>query len=303
VALPVVRLQGIYVVLVTFAFSQLILQVVISQSAFTGGTQGLVRVPTLALPGYNFLRDFKLGYYYVALGLLVFTTVCLRAIVRSDFGISIRALRDNEDYGVARGIPIAWQRLKVLVASAVFAGLAGGFYAVYLRVASPEVFSFATSSLILSMVLVGGVATIYGPILAALVLTLASEALANIDGLAEGRFMLIAAAMILCLRFLPSGEIYRLTLAPPQDLRWALVDVLSGIPQHLRLARRQRTQGKDQTGGQCGDHAPQHDGPPVRIATIPAAAPSRAERSIFKRSMSPAKAGMGTGSRKENARR
>jgi branched-chain amino acid transport system permease protein len=205
VALPVVRLQGIYVVLVTFAFSQLILQVVISQSAFTGGTQGLVRVPTLALPGYNFLRDFKLGYYYVALGLLVFTTVCLRAIVRSDFGISIRALRDNEDYGVARGIPIAWQRLKVLVASAVFAGLAGGFYAVYLRVASPEVFSFATSSLILSMVLVGGVATIYGPILAALVLTLASEALANIDGLAEGRFMLIAAAMILCLRFLPSG--------------------------------------------------------------------------------------------------
>ncbi len=207
VALPVVRLQGIYVVLVTFAFSQLILQLVISQSDLTGGTQGLVRVPTLELQGYNFLRDYKLGYYYVALGLLVITTICLRALVRSDFGISIQALRDNEDYGVARGIPIAWQRLKVLVVSAFFAGIAGGFYAVYLRVASPEVFSFATSSLVLSMVLVGGVSTIYGPILAAVVLTIASEALANVDGLAEGRFMLVAVAMIVGLRFLPGGLI------------------------------------------------------------------------------------------------
>jgi branched-chain amino acid transport system permease protein len=205
VALPVVRLQGIYVVLVTFAFSQLILQLVISQSDVTGGTQGLVRVPTLQLPGYNFLRDSKFGYYYVALALLVFTTVCLRKLVRSDFGISIQALRDNEDYAAARGIPIAWQRLKVLTLSAFFAGLAGGFYAVYLRVASPEVFSFATSSLILSMVLVGGVSSIYGPILAAVVLTIGSELLANIDGLAEGRFMLVAVAMIAALRFLPGG--------------------------------------------------------------------------------------------------
>lgn len=207
VALPVVRLQGIYVVLVTFAFSQLILQIVISQSDFTGGTQGLVRVPTLELPGYNFLRDYKLGYYYVALCLLVGTVVCLRMLVRSDFGVSIRAMRDNEDYAVARGIPMALQRLKVLVASAFFAGIAGGFYAVYLRVASPEVFGFATSSLVLSMVLVGGVGTIWGPVLAAVVLTVGSEALANVPGLAEGRFMLVAVAMIVGLRFLPGGLI------------------------------------------------------------------------------------------------
>jgi branched-chain amino acid transport system permease protein len=207
VALPVVRLQGIYVVLVTFAFSQLILQVVISQSDVTGGTQGLVRVPTLEFPGYSFLRDFKFGYYYVGLALLTLTVVALRLVVRSDLGLSIQALRDNEDYAVARGIPLALQRLKVLVISAFFAGVAGGFYAVYLRVASPEVFSFATSSLILSMVLVGGVGTVYGPVTAAVVLTLGSEALAHVPGLAEGRFMLVAAAMILALRFLPGGLI------------------------------------------------------------------------------------------------
>lgn len=205
IALPVVRLQGIYVVLVTFAFSQLILQLVISQSDVTGGTQGLVRVPTIELFGYNFVRDYKFGYYYVAFVMMVVAVACLRRIARSDFGLSIVAMRDNEDYAASRGIPIALQRLKVLVASAFFAGIAGGFFAIYLRVASPEVFSFATSSLILSMVLVGGTSTIYGPVLAALVLTFVSEGLANVEGLAEGRFILIAVAMIVVLVFLPKG--------------------------------------------------------------------------------------------------
>ena len=205
IALPVVRLQGVYVVLVTFAFSQLILQLVISQSQFTGGTQGMVRVPTLRLPGYNFLRDYKFGYYYVAFALLVLTTICLRRIVRSDFGLSLKALRDNEDYVVSRGIPVGLQRLKVLVASAFFTGIAGGFYVVYLRVASPEVFDFSTASLVLSMVLVGGTSSIYGSIFAALGLTFISEGLANINGLGEGRFMLVAVAMVIVLLFLPKG--------------------------------------------------------------------------------------------------
>lgn len=205
VALPVIRLQSVYVVLVTFAFSQLVLQVIISQSEFTGGTQGLVRVPTIELFGYNFLRDGKLGYYYVAFGLLVATVVCLRWLVRSDFGLSIVALRDNEDYGKARGIPVALQRLKVLVISAFFAGVAGGFYVNYLRVASPEVFGFSTMTLVLSIVLVGGTASIYGPVAAALALTFVSEGLANVEGLAEGRFILIAVAMVAVLVFLPKG--------------------------------------------------------------------------------------------------
>jgi branched-chain amino acid transport system permease protein len=205
VALPVVRLQGVYVVLVTFAFSQLVLQLVISQSDVTGGTQGLIRVPTIELFGYNFLRDFKFGYYYVAFAMMVISVACLRRLARSDFGLSIVAMRDNEDYAASRGIPIALQRLKVLMASAFFAGVAGGFFVIYLRVASPEVFSFSTSSLVLSMVLVGGTSTIYGPAIAALALTFLSEGLANFEDLAEARFLLIAAAMIMVLVFLPKG--------------------------------------------------------------------------------------------------
>lgn len=205
IALPVVRLQGVYVVLVTFAFSQLVFQLVISQSQLTGGTLGLVSVPTFRLADHNFLRDYKLGYYYVAFALLVATTASLRLLVRSNFGLSIKAVRDSEDYAVSRGIPVARQRLKALVASAFFAGLGGGFNVIYLRVASPQIFDFSTSSLVLSMLLVGGTSTIYGPIFAALLLTFLSEGLAGINDFAEGRFMLVAVAMVLVLLFSPKG--------------------------------------------------------------------------------------------------
>jgi branched-chain amino acid transport system permease protein len=205
IAAPVARLKGIYVVLVTFAVSQLAMQIVLSQSEVTGGANGIVRVPALEIGDYRFVRDFKLGYYYVALGLLVASTAFLLVLTRSPFGKSLRALRDNEDYARARGIAVARQRTLALVASAVFTGIAGGFYAIYLRVASPEVFGFGTLSLALSMVLVGGIGSVWGSILAALALTFATESLAGIRGMEEARFLIVALAMIAVLRIAPGG--------------------------------------------------------------------------------------------------
>ena len=205
VSLPVARLKGIYVVLVTFGFSQLLLQLILSQSQITGGAGGMVRLPGLEIGDYNFVRDFKFGYYYVALGILVVSTLYLLWLTASPFGKSLLAVRDNEDYARARGISIARQRVLALVASAVFPGIIGGFFAIYLRVAAPEVLSFGTMSLALSMVLIGGAGTITGPIIAALVVTFATEALAGIRGMEEARFILVAIGMILILRFAPGG--------------------------------------------------------------------------------------------------
>ncbi|MDU9005305.1 branched-chain amino acid ABC transporter permease [Sedimentitalea todarodis] len=205
VALPVARLKGIYVVLVTFGFSQLVLQLILSQSQITGGAGGMVRIPGLEIGDYRFIRDFKFGYYYVALGLLTISTLYLLWLTRSPFGKSLLAVRDNEDYAQARGISIARQRVLALVASAVFPGIAGGFFAIYLRVAAPEVLSFGTLSLALSMVLIGGTTTIIGPIIAALALTFATEAMAGFRGMEEARFIIVAIGMILVLRFVPGG--------------------------------------------------------------------------------------------------
>ncbi|WP_136659564.1 branched-chain amino acid ABC transporter permease [Nitratireductor sp. XY-223] len=205
IAAPVARLKGIYVVLVTFAFGQLVMQLVLSQAQITGGAEGMVRIPYLRLGDYSFIKDYKLGYYYAALFLLVASTLFLLAVVRSPFGKSLKAVRDAEDYAAARGISISRQRITVLVLSAIFTGIAGGFYAIYLRVASPDVFGFGTLSLALSMVLIGGTGTVYGPIVAALALTFATEALAGIRGLEEARFIVIALAMIVVLRIAPGG--------------------------------------------------------------------------------------------------
>lgn len=205
IAAPVARLQGIYVVLVTFAFGQLCLQLVLSQSQITGGAEGMVRIPYLQIGDYRFIRDYNLSYYYVALGLLGLSTAFLLTLVHSPFGKSLRAVRDNPDYAASRGISVARQRTLALMLSAIFTGVAGGFYAIYLRVASPDVFGFATLSLALSMVLIGGVGSILGPIFAAIALTFINETMAGIRGMEDARFIVVAVAMILVLRLLPGG--------------------------------------------------------------------------------------------------
>jgi branched-chain amino acid transport system permease protein len=89
ISLPVIRLRGIYVVLVTFAFGQLVQQIVLSQADITGGSQGMVMVPALHLGGYNFARDQKLAYCYAAIALLAVSVVSLRWLMASPLGARI----------------------------------------------------------------------------------------------------------------------------------------------------------------------------------------------------------------------
>lgn len=179
VTIPILRLKGIYIILVTFGFAQLVMQVILSQSQITGGTQGIVRIPGLYVFDHNMVRDGKFAYFYIALGLLIASTVFLRAFVRSRIGAGIVALRDNEDYAISRGISIVRQRMITLAASAFFTGVAGAFYAAYQRNASIDVFGASLATIILSMVLLGGTSTIYGAIIASFVLTVFAEFMAD----------------------------------------------------------------------------------------------------------------------------
>lgn len=94
--LPVLRLDGMYVILVTIAFSQILYQIIISQSQITGGTAGMVTLPMLSVDGYRFVKHGKLGYYYAALILLVLCVGAIYLITRSSLGRAILALRDNK---------------------------------------------------------------------------------------------------------------------------------------------------------------------------------------------------------------
>jgi branched-chain amino acid transport system permease protein len=201
VSIPAIRLRGIYVALITFAFSQLAVLIIVSQHTITGGLQGLVAVPGLSLGDLRF-RDSRVAYFYLCGFLLLLSTLFLRRLVNSDFGLSLIALRDFEEYAVSRGVPLARQRFLSFVYSAFFTGAAGAIFTHYLVVASPEFFGFSFSTLFLSMLLVGGTATIYGPIVAGIVLTYLSELLSSLGPV---RFMVVAVLIILTMRFFPQG--------------------------------------------------------------------------------------------------
>lgn len=213
VYLPVSRLRGIYVALITFAFASLALRFILTARQLTGGQAGFTQLPPLRI-GDVALVGGSPGSIYLAGGLLVITIAVLRAFVRSDHGTALVALRDGELYAISRGVSVRRTRLFAFVMSAVFTGAAGAVYTHYLGALTPGVFDFSLSTLLLSMVLVGGAATIYGPAAAALVLGVAVEWLGPIGPI---RFIIVAVLVLLTVILLPSGvwgAIGRLRRAP-----------------------------------------------------------------------------------------
>lgn len=213
VCLPVLRLKGIYVILVTFGFSQLCLQFVLNQRGLTGGNFGLVSIPPLRIAGYSFRSDGNIGYYYLTLALLAASVFAVSRLMQSPAGWRIVALRDNETYAISRGIRLSQVRLLAFAVSAVFAGVTGAVYALYVRSASPDLFGFPFLTIMLSIILLGGIGTVWGPVVGALVFCLFSEAMTP---LGPGRHLVTAVMIVLVLRFFPAG--------------------LAGIPDTLRAA-------------------------------------------------------------------
>lgn len=202
ITLPLLRVKGIYVCLVTTAFARLCQHLVLALGDYTGGSFGMVMIPHIKIFGYSFAQNDKMAYYYLVLLLLIGNTFFLRSIVKSKLGLGIIALRDFEDLASARGVNVSRIRILTFAASAVFTGAAGAIYAFYLNSVSVELFGFGYITTILSMILLGGTATIYGPIIGAFVMTFVSEYMVS---LGPWRFIIIAVMIILIITFYPDG--------------------------------------------------------------------------------------------------
>jgi branched-chain amino acid transport system permease protein len=202
IALPMLRIKGLYVCLITFAFSQILYYFILSQRSLTGGSSGLTLIPYIRFGYYSFAENNKIAYYFLALLLLIISTFFLTRLVKSNFGLSIVALKDYEEYAISRGVKFGRQLILSFAASSLFTGVAGAIMAFYLTSLSPEMFGFSTLTTVLIMVLVGGSSTIYGPIIGALILTIVSEFLIQI---APWRYVIIGSLIIFILRFCPDG--------------------------------------------------------------------------------------------------
>lgn len=168
-----VRTRGVYFLMLTLAFAQLLFSLAVTWEPVTGGSNGL-SVPTSTLPG---LRLTGVTLYYYTLVVTGLAYVALRAVTRSPFGHSLVAIRENEARARSVGYSTFGYKLAAYTLAGAFGGLAGGLFTQFNRFIAPSNVAFEISALVLIMVIVGGRGTLYGPVIGAGVLLLVREEL------------------------------------------------------------------------------------------------------------------------------
>jgi branched-chain amino acid transport system permease protein len=192
----VVRLSGVYLAMLTLAFAQIVWSITFQWVALTGGDNGILGVWPSAW------ASSKIAFYYLSLVLCVAGALLLRRIIYAPFGYALRAGRDSPLRAEAIGIGVMRVQWAAFTLAAIFAGLAGGLFAFSKGSVFPTYVSISRSVDALMMVLLGGVQTLSGPIIGAVVYAGLHEQLTRLTDL--WRLVLGAAIIALVLAF-PQG--------------------------------------------------------------------------------------------------
>lgn len=196
----VLRLQGVYFVLVTFAFGELLRLVLLEFGDITGGANGITNIPVPAIAGFVFAD--KAAFYALAavaaLGVLGF----FRWFYASPAGEAVDAVGENPALAESSGIGVRRTQLFAFTLASVFAGLGGALMAHYVGYISPESFNMHLSVALIIMMVVGGRRYLLGGLVGAVVMTPLPELF---RGAVESQDILYGVALILMLRFLPQG--------------------------------------------------------------------------------------------------
>lgn len=210
IGLPILRIRSMpHVAIVTLGFAEIVRITLSNLTEITRGELGLWGIPafdSFNLPGLGqvvFSPAHKVPYYYLAFALLLLSVAAITLLMRSKTGLSLIAMRDGEDAAESLGINLTRQKLKVFVVSSFLVGVAGAFYAHYISILTPAaVGGVDLMILIIAMVLVGGLGTLSGPLVGALVLTILVEFLRDLDTF---RMLVYGAIIIFSVMFLPKG--------------------------------------------------------------------------------------------------
>lgn len=201
IALPCLRLKGIFVALVTFALHLVITPFIMYAEPLTLGTIGF-SVPTFQIGGYVFNFFEMVPYYYVGLGLLLGLGYLIYRILRSPLGLALMALRDAEPFAKSLGVSDYKHKLIVFAISSFIAGVAGAFYAHYLTFMSPGVLGLEHFLMVLIMVMLGGLGRFPGAIIGAFVITAINESLRPTGTL---RYVILGTIIVVSMIYMPRG--------------------------------------------------------------------------------------------------
>ena len=199
VARPIFKLKGHYLAMATLGLGIIINIVVRTEARWTGGPDGM-SVPPMSLAGFEISGD-KHWYWIVAILLSVSVWASLN-LIDSPFGRALRALHGSEVASKVVGVDVVRYKVAIFVLSAVFASIMGSVTAHYVGFVTPNLADFFHSIELVTMVVVGGMASVYGSVVGAVLLTALPQALTSFEGWETVAFGTI---LMLCMIFLPKG--------------------------------------------------------------------------------------------------
>jgi branched-chain amino acid transport system permease protein len=199
VARPIFKLKGHYLAMATLGLGIIINIVVRTEAAWTGGPDGM-SVPPMSLAGFEISGD-KHWYWIVAILLSVSVWASLN-LIDSPFGRALRALHGSEVASKVVGVDVVRYKVAIFVLSAVFASIMGSVTAHYVGFVTPNLADFFHSIELVTMVVIGGMASVYGSVVGAVLLTALPQALTSFEGWETVAFGTI---LMLCMIFLPKG--------------------------------------------------------------------------------------------------
>lgn len=251
IGIPALRLRGDYLAIITLGFGMIIVNL-INNLPFCG-QQGLAQgsaSSSLYATGLGFSNDEKMRYLWVAALAIILCMTCMFMFVRSKYGRSIRAIRDNEIAAAASGINVSYYKMLTFTVSAFFAGITGALYACCNAALSTTSFAFTNGSILNSvfivvMVVVGGMGSLTGSVIAAVVLFLLNYTIKNgawvsaLPALLQNVFtypmLVYSIALVIVIMFRPRGIMGSKEFALCDIPRW---------PAKLRAWRTARSEGR-----------------------------------------------------------
>ncbi|HTV30048.1 MAG TPA: branched-chain amino acid ABC transporter permease [Xanthobacteraceae bacterium] len=197
---PIVRLPGSSLAVATLGFNIIIYLVLLNEDWATGGSFGIMNVPAPRIFGFAFAGERAM--YFLCLFVAVVVYLGMERLVHSRFGRALRAISQDEDAARASGISVNLYKSKCFLVAAFTAGIAGSLYAHQARYINPYDFSFTKSIEILIMVVVGGLGSMPGAVVGALIVVLAPEYLRSSG---ELRLILFGALVVVLMGFSRGG--------------------------------------------------------------------------------------------------
>ena len=198
------RATSVYFAMLTLAFAQMIYAIAFKWYSFTGGSDGIAGIPRTNF-GFG-LIDFDSAntFYYFVLVVLIICVFLCNEILKSPFGKTLHAIRENERKVESLGINVRLFKLMAFVVGGLFAGVAGSLFSSYSGFASPEILFWSYSGTCLLMAVLGGLGTLFGPIVGAMLFILLEEL---IGAYTENYLTFVGIIFVLVVLFFPGGVV------------------------------------------------------------------------------------------------